>query len=174
MNVQESKFLFIRWSKSNICKELLNSINDINYQISSIFRLNVVNMYRIKTKDNSLRVGICIAKCFIPMRWNIFFFCRCCIRIAYPEKICYTHIIIYAVISCNEVHKTKDCFCSTKVFSSAIFTSCVYYILYRRYAINWKKFYFSSQDKRLDMESSWRRAIILSIRYNPQTTSILN
>ena len=38
-----------------------------------------------------------------------------------------THIIIYAVISCNEVHKTKDCFCSTKVFSSAIFTSCVYY-----------------------------------------------
>ena len=130
----------------------------------------MVNIYKIKTKDNSLLVGTCIAKCFIPMRWNIFFFCRCCIRIAYPEKnLLHTYYYIRRNIM-QWGPQNEDCFCSTKVFSSAIFTSCVYYILYRRYAINWKKFYFSSQDKRLDMESSWRRAIILSIRYNPQTT----
>ena len=110
----------------------------------------------------------------MPMRWNIFFCCRCCIRIVYPEKICYTHIIIYAVISCNEVHKTKDCFCSTKVFFQVLYSLPVYIILYRRYAINWKKFYFSSQDKGPYMESSWTLTIIFSIRYNPQTTLILN
>ena len=58
-----------------------------------------------------------------------------------------THIILHT----QQYHamrstKRKAVFCS-KTFFQVLYSLPVYIILYRRYAINWKKFYFSSQDK---------------------------
>ena len=110
----------------------------------------------------------------MPMRWNIFFCCRCCIRIVYPEKnLLHTYYYIRRNIM-QWGPQNERLFLFNKSFFQVLYSLPVYIILYRRYAINWKKFYFSSQDKGPYMESSWTLTIIFSIRYNPQTTLILN
>ena len=79
-----------------------------------------------------------------------------------------THILLLYTLQYHAMRSTKlrRLFFVHKSFFQVLYSLPVYIILYRRYAINWKKFYFSSQDKGIYEQLALAAVVVQHLWYS--------